>query len=114
MIRPHAIERPAELPGSLIVAVLALSAVLAGTIARGVQLLEAGWAPQGPLLLYASLQLVALFGFLSGSRIAWQWGRGVALLGGLLSTGAGICAFCYTLVIGTTDPGVAEVTRWLA
>ncbi|MBI3909541.1 MAG: hypothetical protein HY320_01240 [Armatimonadetes bacterium] len=81
------------MPRSVIVAITALVAFML----IGVVLWLPAWLTSGPafprFVVPIALEILLLWGFVVGHRLAWQWGRVLVFLGAVLLTIATVVAF---------------------
>lgn len=79
------------MPVSILVAATAVGIMVFARLFMGVLILLAGgWASIGNVVVPIAVALLILYGIIAGQRLAWQWGRLLGLLGGILLTVAAV------------------------
>lgn len=75
------------MPTSVLVAAIAVGIMVFSRLFMGVLiLLGGGWAAMVNVVIPIAVALLILYGIIVGQRLAWQWGRLLGLLGGVLLT----------------------------
>lgn len=71
---------------SILVAAISVSFMVCARLLMGVLALAGGGASMGAVLIPVLVALLILWGVVKGHRLAWQWGRVLGLVGGILAT----------------------------
>ena len=79
--------------GSVLVAAVAIGLMVFARMFMGVLGLLAGRVSLAAVVLPVAVALLILYGIVMGQRLAWQWGRLLGLLGGIILTLAAVGAF---------------------
>jgi hypothetical protein len=78
---------------SILIAATAIGLMVFARIFMGVLALVAGQASIVAVVLPVAVALLIMYGIVMGKRLAWQWGRLLGLLGGIILTLAAVGAF---------------------
>ncbi len=78
---------------SILIAAVAVGVMVFARIFMGVLALLSGQVALVAVVLPVVVALLILYGIVMGQRLAWQWGRLLGLLGGVILTLAAVGAF---------------------
>jgi hypothetical protein len=78
---------------SILIAATAIGLMVFARIFMGVLTLLAGQVSIPGVVIPVAVALLILYGIVMGQRLAWQWGRLLGLLGGIILTLAAVGAF---------------------
>jgi hypothetical protein len=78
---------------SIIVAVVSVSIMVVARIIMGLLALSSGEVSPIRIIIPIALAVLILVGIIKGHRLAWQWGRMLGLLGGIILTLAAVGVF---------------------
>ncbi len=81
---------------SILIAAISVGVMVFARLLMGALVLLGGGASVPTVLLPIVVALLILVGIVKGHRLAWQWGRLLGLLGGILLTITAICKKCKT------------------
>jgi len=89
---------------SILIAAVAVGVMVFARVFMGVLALLAGQTALGALVIPVAVALLILYGIVVGQRLAWQWGRLLGLLGGIILTFAAVGAFTNAPQCGAGKP----------
>jgi hypothetical protein len=78
---------------SILVAAVSVGVMVFARVFMGVLAMLSGTLSMVSVLIPVAVALLILIGIVRGQRLAWQWGRLLGLLGGLILTFAALGAF---------------------
>lgn len=87
---------------SILVAAVAIGLMVFARLFMGVLALLAGQVSLAGVVIPVAVALLILYGIVMGQRLAWQWGRLLGLLGGIMLTLAAVGVFRNA----NGDPGI--------